>query len=84
MTTNQGKMNSIAVQRELAKFKENFLKIVVKKNNHSDKTPSSLNVSRLKLREIPNEIEDFASKIKEIATFSSRLPSARRIVIEKK
>ena len=53
-------MNSIAVQRELAKFKENFLKIVVKKNHLADKTPSSLNAYRLKLKEVPNEFEDFA------------------------
>ena len=53
-------MNSIAVQRELAKFKENFLKIVVKKSNPGDKTPSSLNASKLKLKEVPHDLEDFS------------------------
>jgi len=60
------------------------LKIVVNKNNQNDKTPSSLDISRLKLKDIPCESEDFASKVKEITAFSSNLPSARRKVIEKK
>lgn len=78
-------MNSVAVQRDLAKFKETFLKADVKKDDLADKTASSsLDVSKLNIRVVPNLLELFSSKIKENKVLSTRIPTARTTKIEEK